>query len=113
MYKEIKSKFIKEKIKRTRWKDRKYIDNLIKIEKLALGKNFGLVTGYIEINLREDYPKEWEIIYKEVNPKGYEKMIKREKEEKEREEKEQKEFEEECRKEQEQLKKEWKEMGGK
>jgi hypothetical protein len=53
-YTSVKSNFIKGKIKKTKWFDRYYIDQLIKIERLALGKRFGSKTEYIRENLEEN-----------------------------------------------------------
>lgn len=113
MYKNIKSEFIKNKIKKTPWEAREYIDDLIKIEERALGKGGGgLASGYITVHLKKTYPKEWEIIYKELNPAAY-------KHQREREEKSNKEWEEMVQRQEkerierlEKARKEWIEMGG-
>ena len=113
MFKEIKSNFIKEKIKTTKWKDRDYIDSLMSIEKLALGTYVSSGTGYIRGILCEKYPEEWTAIWIELNPKGYKAEQKRLKEESEKEKRDQMTFAqvEKARKKQE--KDEWKKLGGK
>ena len=55
MYRDIKSEYIKKKIRKTRWGDRDSIRDLIRIEKLALGKNLGLFTGYARLLLPKQY----------------------------------------------------------
>ena len=113
MYEEVKSEFIKNKIKETRWEDRGYIDDLLKIEQHALGKLWGLWSGYIAKELESNYPKEWEIIYKEVNPKGWEARMKREREYEEKKRIEDEERERRKNEEYERNRREWIEMGGK
>lgn len=71
MYKDIKSRYIRDKIKQTKWKNRQYIHSLKCIELLAPGKTFGLTTGYAWMNLPRMYPDEWEAIWTEINPEGY------------------------------------------
>ena len=66
-YTEIKSNFVKEKLRKADWKrDKRYIDDLIDIERYVLGKTFGLATGYKIKILEEKYPKEYKNIYKEL-----------------------------------------------
>ena len=114
MYKNIKSEFIKNKIKETSWKDREYIDDLIQIENFILrGGPNSMAGGYLYHNLKISYRREWEIIYKELNPKRYTELIQREDEEKERERKEDEERMREEEKELERKRKEWIEKGGK
>jgi len=69
-YSNLKSEYIKEQIQGRKF-GCEYVESLIKIEQLALGKNFGMVTGYMIKGLQEKYSKEWETIWLEVNPKQY------------------------------------------
>ncbi|MCK4730414.1 MAG: hypothetical protein KAT28_03790 [Candidatus Aenigmarchaeota archaeon] len=108
-----KSEFIKKKIKETLWKDRKYIEDLIRIERYALGEYFGWVTGYIVADLKENYPKEWEIIHQELNPKGYKKMLEQAKKERENEKREGIKIRKEETEEEKRDLREWKKLGGK
>ena len=113
MYKNIKSEFIKNKIKETPWEAREYIDDLIKIEDFILrGGPHSMAGGYLYHHIKNKYHQEWEIIYKELNPKEYAELIKREKEEKERARKEDEKRMQEEEKELERKRKEWIEMGG-
>lgn len=81
-YKNIKSKYITGCIRKTGWKKRQYIDDLVRIEKLVLGKEgFGWLTGYIMRDLEERYPNEWKAIHIELDPKGYGCQLDKEKEE--------------------------------
>ena len=111
-YDNIKSKFIKEKIKQTKWKDRNYIDMLMYLERIAHGETrFGLVTGHI-LQLRENYPKEWKAICCEVDPEKYKKWETTEKAEKRIQNLDDAKFEqEECQEEQ-RAKTSWKKWGG-
>ena len=86
-YTDIKSNFIKEKLKRSYWrKDKDYIDNLIFIEKSFTREIYGL-GGNIRLHcLIDEYKKEFNEIFKELNPKGFREYLKREKKEKERKE---------------------------
>ena len=113
IYNQIKSQFIKDKIKGLEWnnKNKEYIDDLVFIENYILGKSGGMGSAYRIHSLKNK--KEYELIYKELNPKEFEKEKKRELKEKEQEEKEDKEFEKEELKEKEQARKEWLKMGGK
>ena len=112
-YAKIKSKFIKEELKKTKWGDNRYIDDLMYIEKFASGETFGMATMHIINRVKSKYPKQWKKIWMEINPKGYKEMI----EQKKKEEKKEKQEDELFKKEQElQLKKEkqeWQELGGK
>jgi len=113
MYGKIKSQIIKNKIRKCPWKNRKYIDDLITIERYALGERFGWVTGYIIQGLKASYPHEFEIIYQEVNPKGFKKMKEWEQEEAERQRKEEEEYVKREKAELKNLKQEWAKAGGK
>lgn len=112
-YRKVKSKFIKEKIKSTKWKDRDYIDDLIAIECYVKGEMFGLGTGHKAKSLEGEYPKEWVAIWKELEPKKYEKNRKIDERERRREEKEEREMEEEEMIEEELDREDWKRVGGK
>jgi hypothetical protein len=113
IYTGIKSKFIKEKIKNTKWEDSDYIDDLIKIENLILGKVHGWMTGYLRNHLEDEYPKEFKAIYKELRPKEWETTQKQEKKDKKEMLRECKELEIEYKLEEERNKKDWIKSGGK
>tara|TARA_Y100000034_G_C6780253_1_gene348702 strand:+ start:316 stop:669 length:354 start_codon:yes stop_codon:yes gene_type:complete len=114
-YINVKSNFIKEKIKKTKFKDRKYIDDLIFLEDHITGKikNLGWAGSMKLHGLKNSYKKEYEAIYKELRPKEWKEIQKRDKEEREKDKKEEKEFIEEERKELEESKKCWIEAKGK
>lgn len=111
-YSKIKSKFIKEQIKKISWKDREYIDHLIDIEKLVTGMYVSTGAGYVANSRKSDYPREWKIIYQELNPKGYKRAIEEERREDARERRENEKFRREERKELQQARQQWKKMGG-
>ena len=104
---------IKSKLKHHSWNRRRYIDDLITIERYVLGERFGLATGYIIQGLKESYPHEFEIIYKELKPKQFKEKQKREKGEAEKERKEEEEYEKQALKQELELKQKWAEAGGK
>jgi hypothetical protein len=112
-YTRVKSKFIKEKIKKTKWEDSCYIDDLIKIENIILGEVHGWTIGYLRNHLEEEYPKEYKAIYKELRPKEWKTTKNQKRKEKEKEKKEEKIKEERYRKEEERDKKDWIKAGGK
>ena len=114
MYENIKSEFIRNKIKETSWEAREYIDDLIKIEDFILRGGPHNWSGAMYYHqLKTNYRREWEIIYEELNPKKYAELIKHEEEEKERERGEDEKRMQEEEKELERKRKEWMEMGGK
>lgn len=113
-YSKIKSKFIKQKIKGRKWEASGYIDDLIDIEKSALGKlNCGLGTGYRLKDLEEKYPKEWKIIHLEDDPNWYKKKLAYEKKEKGRKKLEHEKLRKKELKELKESKREWLKAGGK
>ena len=114
MYKEIKSKFIKNKLTGLKLNDKneEYVSDLITIEKYVLGKLYGLGTGYIINSLKDRYPQEYNAIYKELNPKGLEKSKLSEAKEKKQEKIETKKLKKDEDKEKIKSKKEWFAMGG-
>lgn len=111
-YKKIESKFIKEELKKTDWKNHKYIDDLMWIEDYALRKTSDLGAFQIE-KLKSKYSKQWKMIWQEINPKGYARLNEIEKKQKQKNEEEdkiiQKEFEQMIK----QHINWWKQMGGK
>jgi len=114
-YNEVKSKFIKEKIKNSNWKkDKEHIDNLIFLEDIILGKRKMSWMGSFRWNMMErEFPKEFKIIYMELKPEIYKKMIAKKRKEKLQQEKEDAEFESEEKLQEEKEKQEWKKAGGK
>ncbi|NQV91886.1 hypothetical protein HQ489_05420 [Candidatus Woesearchaeota archaeon] len=111
-YKHIKSEFVKSIIKKTKWKDSLYIDDLMSIEQLALGERFGNMTSYMYWGWPRKYKKEWEAIWMELNPKQYKESQEYKKAEKERERKEREHLKREERLELEKAQVSWKKMGG-
>jgi flagellar biosynthesis GTPase FlhF len=115
VYKEVKSEFIKNLIRQTSYRDvrgRKYIDELITLERFIVDGVHSWGSALHYRNLKEKYRREWEAIYKELKPEEFKQIIERkEREAEERrreiEEMRRQELEEEMRK-----KKEWLEMGG-
>ena len=109
---EIKSNFVKGQLKVTKWKDRSYIYDLIKIEKFALGREFGMATPYLRARLMHSYPIQWKAIWLELNPQRYKKNAEYKKKEREREKIEAARFRREEALELKRERKGWREGGG-
>ena len=112
-YTNIKSNFVKAELKKTKWGNREYVENLMKIEGLAQRKTYGMVTGYMLNGFPNKYPKQWEAIWLELNPKQYKKNLEYKNKETEREKKEEERFKKEEKLELKRDKEAWKKMGGK
>ncbi len=112
-YTSIKSHFVKNELKKTSWRERGYIDDLMYIELMASGKTLGLPTGYIRSYLKEKYPKQWKAICLELDPKGYQKALQHDQKKKEEIERDEKKFKKECDEDLQKEKEAWKRAGGK
>jgi hypothetical protein len=114
-YTKVKSKFIKDKINKTKFKDRDYIDDLMFFERVILNKfeHLGMGGNMKLHGLKSSYKKEYEAIFKELDSKAWKKYQEEEKKEKQREKAEEKKWDEEERKEKKEHKKAWVEAGGK
>lgn len=112
-YTTIKSKFVNEELKKTKWKKRNYIDDLIYIEGFVLKQHFGLWGGYLRNHLLGKYPRQWKAIWLELNPKEYRKDVEFEKKERERKRKEEARLKREEALELKRDRLEWKKRGGK
>lgn len=88
-YDKIKSKFIKEQIRKSKWKDREYIEDLLFLEEAVLYPNrkWGYGGSMHLYGLKQSYRKEYHAIFKELDPKGFKKYVASEKEEREKEKK--------------------------
>ena len=68
-YNQIKSKFIKEKIKNASFENKEYIDNLIFLEK-SITEGIGGWAGNMKLfGLKSTYEKEYKELLKELDPK--------------------------------------------
>jgi len=112
-YTKIKSEYIRKKLKQAKYRNREYIDTLMKIEGLTQGRRYGMSTGHMFLNLPEMYPEEWKAIWLELNPKRYHEVNERKKKDKEREEFDRLQFSEQRRKETNENKRDWLKAGGK
>ena len=83
------------------------------IETFATGDYCSSGAGYIRLILKEKYPEQWKAIWLELNPKGYDQNLKREKKEAELEREEGEKFRKEERLEVRRDREEWKRIGGK
>ncbi|MFH0978963.1 MAG: hypothetical protein V1837_06725 [Candidatus Woesearchaeota archaeon] len=113
MYTNIKSKFIRDKLKKTGWKRRSEIDSLIKCERFALGKPLGLAGSYMCIALGEGRQPMLKKIYQELDPNGYEKFMQSWKDKEKKEKEEHQKLQQKWKEEEQQAKKEWLKAGGK
>ena len=78
-YTEVKSEFIKEEIKKTEWSNRNYISDLMFIERLASGENFGNMHDYFVMRLSTEHPDEWSLIFNEANSDWRKSFLKKKK----------------------------------
>jgi hypothetical protein len=111
-YTDIKSEFIRGKLKKATWKDRDKIDSLIQCERFALGKWTGLAGSYMGNALREGRHPMLKKIYLELNPKGYEKFMQFWKDDAKKEQEEHRRFEQRQKEEDCQAREEWLKAGG-
>ena len=76
-YTEVKSKFIKEKIKKADWKkDKGYIDDLVFLEKSILKGINGYGANIVLFNVKEKSKEDYYKILKELNPKRFKQEMK-------------------------------------
>jgi len=71
-YKEVRSNYIKQKIKGTSYTFRGYIDRLISVEKCILNPPTQWAEAMRQHDIRDKYSKEWHTIEKELKPWKYE-----------------------------------------
>ena len=68
----INSPYLLQKIKETSWKNRDYINDLIRLERMIQKGPQGFAGGQIYFLLREKYPVEFLELLKEASPQRYE-----------------------------------------
>jgi len=110
MYSEIKSEFVKNELKKTAWKDREYIEDLIKIEELATGVWKGVIVFHWTNHFPRKYPQHWKAIWQELNPKEYKEWFDRVQKEEKRDKRQEARWKKEEKEELQQEKKEWQKM---
>jgi len=64
----IKSRYVKEKIKKTKWENRDYIDVLLLLEGWIINGARGFAGNLYFHQLKSKYEKEYIAILKELNP---------------------------------------------
>ena len=112
-YKDIKSQYLKNKIKNLSWEKRDYFDDLMTLEQWILGEISGWATAMMVHGLKGKYEIDYLEILQELRPKRFEELLKKKLEE---DEKRAIDMEKEWiteKKRRERLMKEWLEMGGK
>ena len=67
-YTSIKSKYLRKKIKLTKWENRDYINDLIRLEQWALHWPKGFSANLHFHNLKSEYEEEYIAILRELNP---------------------------------------------
>lgn len=112
-YNKIKSEFVKNELKKTKWKNRKYIDDLIDIEGFVFGEHWGLSSGYLSMHLKDKYPWQWKAVWMELKPKEYKRMKKAEEKDERKIENDYRKIKKEEITEKKQRRKEWLAAGGK
>ena len=108
-YCKVKSNFIKEKLKKTSFEDRGYIDDLMFLEQSILKEIYGWLANMRLFGLKNKYKKEYEIIFKEIAPAKYKRTIQQEKKEAEKERKEEEKWQKEEEEEEKRERKSWEE----
>lgn len=108
---EPKTEYVKGKLRKTRWKDHDYIENLMKLEKfVASGEKIQNFSHAMAVrNLTSEHSKDYLAILKELNPEGYEKTLKKMREDNAR----LADVEKEMKEEMEEKRKAWLKAGGK
>lgn len=109
-YTQIKSEFIKKKLSETPWENRKYIEDLMFLERAILNnfENLGVIGSMSLANLRRKNEKEFLEICNELDPKGYKDIRKQEQKEKNKNEKQKNKEKKELEK----IKENWIKAGG-
>jgi len=103
------------KIKGTSWENearRRYIDDLITLEKFILEGHKGFASGMLYSALQKKYKREWKIIFKELKPEQFKRLKEEERLRKEEFQKKMEGLRKEQKEREEHLKREWLEMGG-
>ena len=108
-YSNIKSNYIKEKIKNAKFEDKEYIEDLIFLEKGITQPIAGMAGNLKFFGLKSKYHQEYSELLKELAPEEEDKYQKDHKKEEERTRK----LKEEFKREQEQEKRDWIKAGGK
>jgi len=111
-YKEIKSNYIRQKIRETKWEDRSYISDLMSLESLILTGPGGMAGARLWVKLESQYPEEFKAIYFELKPEKAKEIFERKRKELEKLRKEERERIKRNKKRLEERLKEWLEMGG-
>lgn len=112
-YSAVKTKYVEQKISETTWEDSGYIDDLIRLEHFILEGPHSFSEGMFYGKLRSDYPKEWEAIYRELDPKQLDSLLASEAKDRELEKRLDKEEDLLDQRRLEFLKLDWKKAGGK
>lgn len=72
MYDEIKTQFVKDRLRETRWYRRRYIDDLMRLERLiAKSPRTGWAGAIVYQGLGERYPVEKACIWAEIKEGNY------------------------------------------
>ena len=111
-YTEVRSNYIRNLIQQTNWNaenGRKCVDSLIKLEHYILHGVSNYIAGMHYTSLKDEHRKEWKLICGELNPKKLRKELKWEEERRKHYEA----FNRKQRKEQEEMRKDWRKAGGK
>ena len=78
-YKDIKSKYLKNKVKGLSWEKSNYIDDLMTLEKWILGEISGWATAMMVHGLKGKYEIDYLEILRELKPERFEELIKKNK----------------------------------
>lgn len=111
-YTDIKSEYIKDKLKKTRWKDSDYINKLMFIEDCILHGPGGMGSSICFHNYKSKYSKEYWTILKELKPAEYKKEKPKEERKRKKDMEEMKRFHLEEKEQHRKAREAWKKAGG-
>lgn len=114
-YGSVKSEFTKNLIRSASWRDnarRKYIDDLIEIERYVLEGPKGFGDAMRAHMIKEQYRGEYNTIFKELKPREYEQYLRDQERRREELELESERLRKQKEAESKRLRKEWLEIGG-
>ena len=69
-YADIQTEFVKQEMRKTAWKNRAYIDNLMLLERFALGEVRGWAGSMYAERVKGKYKTHYDKICKELKAKG-------------------------------------------
>jgi hypothetical protein len=81
-YSAVKPTCIRQQIAGKSFSNREYIDDLVRLEDYILERVHSYASALRYRRLRNSHPDEWEKIYSELDPKGFKRVLRLEREQK-------------------------------